>query len=299
VARLVSVVLPTFNGERYLAESIESVLGQTHSNLELIIVDDCSTDSTPEIAARYAKQDNRVRVHRNAANQRLPRSLNIGFAMARGEYLTWTSDDNLYRPHALAELLQHLQKNPETYFVYSGMTLICDNGHQLRASARAGPETLPFRNPVGACFLYSREVYERVGDYDTEFVLAEDYDYWLRVAQQFRIGQLGADLYLYRIHPASLTGESPPASVSRAADRAVLRAMRNLRGISRREKASACRTIARRSMGRSDYWLVAKSLLVSGRVAPIETAAQLFSFARRHVNVFAHSTAAARNVRSK
>ena len=92
----ISVVLPVYNGERYLRESLDSILAQTMGDFELIVVDDCSTDATSVILAEYAVRDSRIRIIRNAENQKLPRSLNIGFAEARGEYLTWTSDDNVY-----------------------------------------------------------------------------------------------------------------------------------------------------------------------------------------------------------
>ena len=102
---LVSIVLPVYNGEKYLRESLDSILAQTMEDWELIAVDDCSKDATPQILADYAASDSRIRVMRNAENQRLPRSLNIGFAEARGEFLTWTSDDNAYAPEALHETL--------------------------------------------------------------------------------------------------------------------------------------------------------------------------------------------------
>ena len=99
--KLVSIVLPTFNGEEFLAQSIESVLKQSYKNLELIIVNDCSTDSTPRIIEEFAKKDSRIKIIHNAINQKLPRSLNIGFNAASGEYWTWTSDDNYYLENAI------------------------------------------------------------------------------------------------------------------------------------------------------------------------------------------------------
>jgi glycosyltransferase involved in cell wall biosynthesis len=84
----ISVVLPTYNGARFLAESIESVINQTETHWELIIVNDCSTDNTLEIAEKYAKLDSRIRVISNEVNKKLPGALNVGFADARSEYLT-------------------------------------------------------------------------------------------------------------------------------------------------------------------------------------------------------------------
>ena len=80
---LISIVLPSYNGEKYLSQSIDSVLGQSYSNLELLIVNDASKDSTLDIARHYEKLDTRVKVINNEVNQGLPKSLNMGFAQLR------------------------------------------------------------------------------------------------------------------------------------------------------------------------------------------------------------------------
>ena len=85
-----------YNGEQYLTQAIGSCLQQTYKNIELIIVNDCSTDATLSIAKSFADNDSRVKVITNEINKRLPASLNIGHNIAKGEFLTWTSDDNLY-----------------------------------------------------------------------------------------------------------------------------------------------------------------------------------------------------------
>jgi len=113
----VSIVLPTYNGERYLRRAIESCLEQTHQNIELVVVDDCSTDSTPEIIQSFA--DPRLVYLRNQRNQGLPRGLNIGFARTTGQYLSWTSDDNEYAPTAIEEMLRALRDSPDGEFVYA------------------------------------------------------------------------------------------------------------------------------------------------------------------------------------
>ena len=85
---MVSIILPTYNGEAYIAQSIESILSQTYKKFELIIVNDCSTDHTLEIIQRYKEKDARIRVINNIVNKKLPCSLNIGFSDARGDYLS-------------------------------------------------------------------------------------------------------------------------------------------------------------------------------------------------------------------
>ena len=81
----ISIVLPTYNGEKVIKKSIESVLSQTYVNWELIIVNDCSTDNTLSVIESYEQSDSRIRVYNNTTNQKLPRSLNIGFSHATGD----------------------------------------------------------------------------------------------------------------------------------------------------------------------------------------------------------------------
>ena len=84
---LVSVVLPTYNGSKWLSGSIESILTQTYKNLELIIVDDASTDSSEEIIRKYCRKDPRVKSIRHKINKKIPQSLNDGFAVAKGDFV--------------------------------------------------------------------------------------------------------------------------------------------------------------------------------------------------------------------
>jgi glycosyltransferase involved in cell wall biosynthesis len=215
---LVSIVLPTYNGSRYIGESLESCVAQTYGNIEVIVVDDASTDGTPGLVARHAAASDRIKSVRHERNRRLPAALNTGFALAGGDYLTWTSDDNLYEPEAIALMVGCLEARPETAMVYCDMKKIGPTGEALGIWRNDGPEVLPQGNCVGACFLYRREVYEAVGDYDESMALVEDYDYWLRVARRFPIAHLsGATPYRYRIHPASLTSRRSIEAGIRAA----------------------------------------------------------------------------------
>lgn len=128
---LVSIVLPVYNGEKFLKQSIESVLKQTHKNLELIIVNDCSTDNSLSIANSFEKQDPRVKVISNQVNQKLPESLNIGFRNANGDYYTWTSDDNWYEPTAIEDMLNYLLEKNDKDMVCADMTVIHEDDHAL------------------------------------------------------------------------------------------------------------------------------------------------------------------------
>jgi glycosyltransferase involved in cell wall biosynthesis len=199
----ISIVLPAYNGSKYIRESILSCLNQTHKNVELIVVDDCSGDNTPDIVTSF--DDARITVIRHDKNQGLPHALNTGFRYAHSDYLTWTSDDNYYAEEALEKMLSFLKTN-QCSFVYCDYYLF-DDGNPDALSLMQLPDmpTLAQRNTIGPCFLYSRTVKERIGDYDPDTRLAEDYDYWLRVAKEFAMRHLPEPLYFYRLHPHSLT----------------------------------------------------------------------------------------------
>ena len=202
---LVSIVLPTYNGARYLGQAIQSCLDQTYPHWELIIVDDASTDDTPTLIAQFIRKDGRIRLIRHAQNRILPGALNTGFAVATGEYLTWTSDDNCYRPEALAVMAAFLESAPEYEIVYADYTLIDADGRPVQHMAVRDPEDLVIGNHIGPCFLYRRIVQTTLKAYDESLFLAEDYDFWLRASTSFRLYPLHKDLYLYRLHSGSLT----------------------------------------------------------------------------------------------
>ena len=204
---LISVVLPTYNGARYLPEAIESCRGQSYDNWELLIVDDASTDETPSIVEAFISRDPRIRSVRHDRNRKLPGALNTGFRHSRGQLLTWTSDDNLFLPNTLDKLVRYLEDRPHVDLVYAGCIGIDENGDRLEEGRilTAALEILPLRNCIGACFLYRRHVYEKLGDYDPESFLVEDYEYWIRASINFTIHYLDEALYLYRVHPKSLS----------------------------------------------------------------------------------------------
>ncbi len=201
----VSLVLPVFNGERYLATAIDSILAQSFADFELICVDDCSNDATPAILAEYAARDARIRVVRNATNLKLPASLNRGFREARGEWFSWTSDDNILRPNMLERLLHHAREHPGHDVFHADFIEIDEHGAEGKRFIVKQAQQLALGNCVGACFLYRRTVDAALGGYDETLFGVEDYDFWLRAARQFSFFQIHEDLYQYRKHPDSLT----------------------------------------------------------------------------------------------
>ena len=203
---LVSIVLPVYNGEKFLSTSIESCINQTYKNWELLIIDDGSSDRSEAIARKYAEKDKRISYYRNIENLKLPKTLNHGFRLAKGAYLTWTSDDNYYRPDAIKKMASTIKEN-EADFVFASCSIINESGNTV-AINRA---PVDYRHAiwdydlVGACFLYTRKVYETIGEYDPDMFLCEDYDYWLRIFACFNVEYIDEDLYAYRKHEGALS----------------------------------------------------------------------------------------------
>jgi glycosyltransferase involved in cell wall biosynthesis len=201
--KLVSIILPTYNGKDFLKKSIESCLKQSYQNIELIIVNDCSTDSTEEIILSYA--DSRIKYIKNETNQRLPKSLNIGFKNASGDYLTWTSDDNYFDENAIAKMALALEEQKVDLVCAPYFTI--DNNELITGERTVGKQSdVLIDNVVKACFLYKKEVHQKLNGYNPALFLVEDYDFWIRASfENFKFHQLNEKLYYYRFHDNSLT----------------------------------------------------------------------------------------------
>ncbi len=227
---LVSVVLPVYNGEKYLKESIESVLSQTYTRLELIVVDDGSTDESGRIADEFIKKDDRVKVI-HQKNMKLPTALNNGFAAARGEFLTWTSADNRMMPVCLEILASELSRDRACDMVYGNMRLIDEDGDILRGKGwyemplMSGNVILPdstdklnivANNTIGAAFLYRSGTLSVLGGYAEDKYLLEDYDWFMRMNSLFSIKHTicKKPIYEYRMHSESLTARDEELGIT-------------------------------------------------------------------------------------
>ena len=222
--QLISIVLPIYNGEKYMRQSIDSIIGQTYSNWELLIVDDGSTDRTAEIAMEYVQKDPRIQYHKNPQNMRLPRTLNRGFSIAKGAYLTWTSDDNYYYPTAL-ERMYHALESEKKHFAFASCDVINETGEIVEVIAvnDNSKKMIVGGNPVGACFLYSRIAYETIGEYDPEMVLVEDFDYWQRICMKYEPVCISEKLYAYRWHDGALTSTMKKDEFNRNLERMLIK----------------------------------------------------------------------------
>lgn len=204
--KLVSIVLTTLNGARYLRQSIDSCLEQTYPNLELIVVDGGSTDGTLEIVQSYT--DPRIRLLHQLNNEgMLSGALNLGLADAKGDYLTWHQDDCYYAPDAIEVMVRTLEEHPEVGQVYTDWWMIYEDGRQEVIQVK-DPQDLSMAksDPIGVCFMIRREVREMVGEHTVESFPCQDYEFRLRVVRQFKSLRIPHPYYFYRFHPYSLTG---------------------------------------------------------------------------------------------
>lgn len=124
----VSIGLPVYNGARYLAETLESILAQTYTNFELIISDNASTDETEAICRSFAARDERIRYHRNAANLGLSKNYTRAFELSSGEYFRWATYDDLIAPEYLAKCVAVLDSDPSVVLVHSRSSRIDEHG---------------------------------------------------------------------------------------------------------------------------------------------------------------------------
>jgi glycosyltransferase involved in cell wall biosynthesis len=235
IKRLVSIVLPVYNGGDFLAESIESVLAQSYTDFELIIVNDGSTDKTPQVIKQFASEDSRIRVV-NQENQKLPRALSNGFNIACGEYYTWTSADNIMNCDFVEKLVNELENDTQIDMIYASMNYIDENGDFI-----ADLSWHPYRHPeiphavlyprsqtalnssvcntIGAAFMYRASAAHAIGEYSDNRYTVEDLDYWLRMNEIFELRHASFEepIYNYRLHSETLTAQKEELRIAEKA----------------------------------------------------------------------------------
>jgi len=264
---IISCILPTYNGAKYLQEALDALSSQDFESFEVLIVDDCSTDETPTIAQAHCHRDSRFRVIRNSRNLKLPASINVGFREARGKYWTWSSDDNFHNPDAFRILSEALDQRSEVGLVYTDQILVDEFGQVTQHARAIAPGMLVFGNTVGASFLYRKAVAEQAGEYDENLFLAEDFDYWLRISQTSLIARLHEPIYNYRFHSGSLTAKRQK-DIAIAHERGVLKNIENLNWLKPRGKASAYRDLAFRAISQNRFKSFLNYLLKAALLKP-------------------------------
>lgn len=188
---LVSVVMPAYNAEKYVAEAIESILNQTFKDFEFIILDDCSTDGTWEIIQEYAKKDGRVVAVRNERNLKISATLNRGIEIAKGKYIARMDADDWSYPQRFEEQICYLEENIGVVLLGSAIEVADKNLNVLNLrkypisdkSIRA--TLLKYSTFAHPAVIYRREHALNCGMYNTRLYDSEDYDFY------FRIGNFG------------------------------------------------------------------------------------------------------------
>lgn len=209
----VSVIIPTFNCARFLGRAISSVLSQTYSHYEIIVVDDGSTDGTKDVVVQFGD-----RVHYLCQpNRGLSSARNLALSKARGEFIAYLDADDMWYPHKLDKQVTFLDAHKEYGLVHSDVTIISETDDVIYH--RLNQETLR-RFPVGYCtldllrrchiyiptVLERRDCIERVGIFDERLKAAEDYFHWIMVAIDGRaFGYIDEPLTMYRRTAGSLS----------------------------------------------------------------------------------------------
>ncbi len=203
----VTVLMPVYNGERYLREAMDSVLAQTFTDFEFLIINDGSTDCSVEIIRSY--DDPRIRLVHNEKNLKLVATLNKGFDLARGEYVARMDCDDISLPTRLARQVEFMEAHPEVGVCGTWAKEIDSEGKILRIwKSPVGGEMkkyiwrpTPIIHPTA---LFRRPVFERF-KYDHNYIHAEDLELWQRISNTVRLDNLNEFLHLYRIHITSVT----------------------------------------------------------------------------------------------
>lgn len=200
---LVSVIMTVYNGEPYLAESIDSILGQTYAPLELIVVDDCSTDNTRATLQTYGE---RIIVVPRTVNGGIAAGRNSGIRVARGTFIALADADDIWKPHKLARQMEHFDQHPELDIVHC--TLMNFVSPELPESAHATKHFLegPIANRVSGTFVGRAASMQKVGAFNEAYRVGEFID-WMARAEDASLayGMVQELLYLRRIHQTNST----------------------------------------------------------------------------------------------
>jgi glycosyltransferase involved in cell wall biosynthesis len=202
---LISIVTPTYNQARYLAETIASVLAQDYPHIEYIVINDGSSDETPAVMDSYG--DRIVGLHQANMGQAL--TLNKGWAMARGKYVGYLSSDDLLFPHAISRLVKVLESRPEVVVAYPDADLIDPSSRViLRNVAREFDyDALVVQQDchIGPGALFRKSLVEQLGGWRADLRLAPDREFWMRAGLQGDFHMIQETLAGYRMHPESIS----------------------------------------------------------------------------------------------
>ncbi|MDH4185753.1 MAG: glycosyltransferase [Nitrospira sp.] len=233
---LVSVLLPVYNAASYVRESIESILGQTFTSFELIVIDDGSTDESAQVIRSV--RDPRMQVI-NQTNQGLSSALNRAVDVARGAYLARQDADDISLPQRFERQVDFLEAHPRYGIIGTWADIRSENGQVVKRHAHPTESCdlkfeLLFDNPfVHSSMMVRKQVFERVGGYSTDrSIRAEDYELWSRVARVLEVANIPEVLHIYRDTPGSKSKEE----VNPLLESVINISINNLEWLTKREK---------------------------------------------------------------
>jgi glycosyltransferase involved in cell wall biosynthesis len=204
---MVSIVIPVYNGENYLAEAIDSALNQTYSNIEVVVVNDGSRDGgkTREVALKYG---NKIRYFEKE-NGGVATALNYGIEQMQGDYFSWLSHDDLYYPEKVERQVRFLESvnESENVLVYSNFNFINESGSYLRDFEIKHVEPECFKTYFalgdlvhGCTLLIPKKCFTESGVFNANLRTTQDYDLWFRFAEKYRFIHIPDILVQSRLH---------------------------------------------------------------------------------------------------
>jgi glycosyltransferase involved in cell wall biosynthesis len=201
--------MPVYNTEKYLNESIESILNQTFKDFELLIINDGSTDKSEEIIKSYT--DERIRFINNEGNKGIPYTRNKGIQLSKGKYVAILDSDDYSYPDRLEKQIKFLEENPDFGLVGGGMKVINDKSENLGLfSIPDDPsEKIPVILLFYDCFAQSSVMLRKSAlpeeHYRISFPVSQDYDLWVRMSYNTKLWNIPEILINYRVHPENVT----------------------------------------------------------------------------------------------
>lgn len=207
----ISVIMSVYNGETYLREAIESVIGQTFADWELIVINDCSTDSTGEILADLAARDSRIKVHTNEVNLKLPTSLNKAISLSCGKYIARMDADDICLPDRLEKQYTFMENNSDVAlsscrFMTVKNGVYMSGGAGGRCDSDALKSLLLVANPILHPGVIAKAEVMKQFYYDTTLTCTEDLELWTRMAATGQKMQIQLEcLMIYRLHDKQIT----------------------------------------------------------------------------------------------
>ncbi len=207
----ISVIMSVYNGEDYLAETIDSVINQTFKNWELVIINDCSSDKTAEILKSYSQKDERIKVYTNEINLRLPSSLNKAIALSNGNYIARMDADDICLPERFEKQYKFMEENPDIdlsscRFLTLKNGIYASGGAGGRCDFEALKAMLLVANPILHPGVIAKAQVMKELLYDTTLTCTEDLELWTRmVMNNKKIEILPECLLIYRLHDKQIT----------------------------------------------------------------------------------------------